>query len=541
MKRITLYLSHRGWATDERGVCMRGQPYLVDRMLTVTEFGNLLRVESGSVAQFGEFIAGKNGFHASVFMPSESRLLAAVDHIRSIPLFYGSRNDAFFIGDDAEWVRGKVDDRKMDEDALSEFQLASMVTGGRTLFPGVRQLQAGECLEAEANASGVTVTLCRYYRYQHVEPNRYDEDELRKQHETSLLSSFKRLVDHAAGRQIVVPLSGGYDSRLVVLLLKELGYGNLLTFTYGLSGNDEARYSHQVAIGLGLKWQFIEYRRELWDKVWQEAGRWKYQLWSSGWSSLPHLQDWLAVKHMRESGVLADDCIFVAGHGGFLSGSCIPDKAFSSQPLTIRDVSSSILDEYYALMPLKLSGQSRMYWQRRIEDVLGVSRITSPAGYASAVEEWIWQERQSKFICNSIRVYEFFGYDWWMPMCDMDYMRFWQGMPLALRRRRLWFIDYVKAKYAETAIDGHLQEDLGNADTLSIVSRIAKLPLIRQKWLWPYLRTARSWILKALPGYLALEGCFDEATYRHLMRKGYAANGISAAVFVQEFQERTAY
>src|SRR5690554_1430852 len=45
-----------------------------------------------------------NGFWA-VCGYNNGRLIAAVDHIRSFPLFYGAKSNQFFLSDCAEWVR----------------------------------------------------------------------------------------------------------------------------------------------------------------------------------------------------------------------------------------------------------------------------------------------------------------------------------------------------------------------------------------------------------------------------------------------------
>jgi len=49
---------------------------------------------------------------------------------------------------------------------------------------------------------------------------------------------------------------------------------------------------------------------------------------------------------------------------------------------------------------------------------------------ASIYENWWLYERTAKFIVNSVRTYEFFGYDWWLPFADYEYFRFWETISL---------------------------------------------------------------------------------------------------------------
>lgn len=59
--------------------------------------------------------------------------------------------------------------------------------------------------------------------------------------------------------------------------------------------------------------------------------------------------------------------------------------------------------------------------------------MDTPEDMANAFECWEWQERQAKFIVNSCRVYEFWGYDWRIPLWDSEMMDFWSRVPIELR------------------------------------------------------------------------------------------------------------
>ena len=217
-----------------------------------------------------------NGFY-SIVRQQHDKLFASVDHIRSMPLFYSSYEGSFYLSDDAEWVREQVGDRRMDAFARDEFLLAGYVTGADTLYPNVKQLQAGECLSVVIKNGRLSVITKRYYRFLHDEPVSYDEAKLRFKLKEVTVASINRLITFADGRQILVPLSGGYDSRLIATLLKKLGYENIITFTYGIPGNKEADYSRQVAESLGLKWLFVEYSADLWRKEWGKEDALQYR------------------------------------------------------------------------------------------------------------------------------------------------------------------------------------------------------------------------------------------------------------------------
>src|SRR5690606_12752657 len=178
---------------------------------------NLLEAENPK--QVAQALQAQNGFYALVWQ-HQNKTYAAVDHIRSIPLFYALKDQTFFLSDEAEWVREQVGNKKMDPLAREEFQLAGYVTGQETLFPDVKQLQAGELLVVNEENGVPEVATERYYRFLHTEPEIYNEAELYQQLDKAALASIDNLIRYANGRQIVIPLSGGYDSRLIATLLK---------------------------------------------------------------------------------------------------------------------------------------------------------------------------------------------------------------------------------------------------------------------------------------------------------------------------------
>ena len=44
--------------------------------------------------------------------------------------------------------------------------------------------------------------------------------------------------------------------------------------------------------------------------------------------------------------------------------------------------------------------------------------------------------RQSKYVLNGLRTYEYFGHDWHIPLWDREYMDFWKTVPLHLKENQ---------------------------------------------------------------------------------------------------------
>ena len=543
MTELSLQLDDSAWrqSANTSGVSLKGQAYLDAKPIDADALASHLNtVETNDALTTA--LKRLNGFYAWIEQ-TPGRIRAAVDHIRSRPLFYACIDGRFMLSDDAEWVRHQVGDREMDPIAREEFQLAGYVTGADTLFPNVKQLQAGELLLATQQDEGVRVETHRYYRFLHTEPDQVDEPALRARLDEVAVASIQRLIDYANGRQIVVPLSGGYDSRLIVTLLKRLGYDNVLTFTYGAPGNKESAYSKRVADALGLRWHFVEYSEALWREAWQTPERWRYQKWASGWNSIAHMQDWLAVKVMKAQGVPEPDCLFVPGHSGdFVAGSHIPANAFDRSHFTLDNATDAVFSKHYGLAPLKFIETSRQTWAERIRDRMERDGIDAAWEYADVFEKWDWQERQAKFICNSVRVYEVFSYDWWMPLWDKEFVEFWEGVPLELRKKRRWYLEFVKGQFALLAKNAHLKKFNDASETSHLIEIVSKSrigAMVRKTYpVRALVRKIRVLVRKIMvkrngDSYFFYSR-YDVIRRNALTREGYSANGLAAYFFLNE-------
>ena len=399
-----------------------------------------------------------NGFYAFA-VRKNGDLVAAVDRIRSIPLFYGQKSDDFFLSDTAEWVREQVGDTQMDPLAKEEFLACGYVTGPDTLFPNVKQLQAGEFLEMRPSEFDAGSNTQRYYRYVHHYPMQsITEEDLLRFHQGVMENIIDRLIRFASGRTIVIPLSGGHDSRLIALMLKKVGYPDLVSFSYGRPGNHEADISKQVADSLGVRWEFVEYSNDLW-REWYESPEMKaYFDMAGNLSSLPHIQDWPAVWAFKKEDRIPDNSIFVPGHTGdkitgSLSRSC-PCIYNSSRKINLPQ---EIMNCHYNLFDWsKRKGKLYSLFEKKILEVL--DSLDQYPDQSSAFESWDISERQPKFIVNSLRVYEYFGYEWWIPFWDKKFMDYWCWIRPENRLNQSLYIKFVDNLAKELGVAIHEKE-----------------------------------------------------------------------------------
>ena len=416
----------------------RGSAFLDEELISGAVLSQLFSQEH-AFDGFLSLLRRLNGFFAIVHQVDGS-LFLAVDHLRSCPLFYGSGMNGVYVSDDPYWIRNETGDWSVDELSAAELLLAGFVTGSDTLSPNVKQVQPGEALTIQYTTGKMQVTPVRYYEFIHSDFYVDSSDQLEARLDASLKASFNRLVRWARGRTIVVPLSGGCDSRLVVLMLKRLGYKDVVAFSYGRPGNDESKISKQVASATGVRWEFVPYSNAAWRK-WHDSEEWKrYSQMADGLASVPHLQDWPAVFELRKQELIPQDAVFVPGNLAYSS------MVFNIQPVRYPLVCSKtrvvkqkeILGSIHrAFYPMRDWARQSVDLKRQVDEkilrLLGSRPSYTPEEANSAYSWWWWQGFESRFVTNAVRVYEFWGYEWWLPLWDLEIARFWSRVPMIHR------------------------------------------------------------------------------------------------------------
>ncbi len=371
-------------------------------------------------------------------------VLAAVDRVRSIPLFYGLHQGSLVVSDRAERVRARAGDDSQSPETSLEFLLTGYVTGPETLFQNVKQIQAGEALSFVTKPKP-KLNRRRYFEWRHRDPWPADNDALIERLHAVHHNVARRLVVSLEGRQAVVPLSGGYDSRLIAVMLKEEGYDNVLCYTYGLPDNWEARISKEVAHYLGFRWEFVPYSGAKWREWGATSALKRYCATAGNLTAVPHVQDWPALFTLQQQKAIAVDGVLIPGlSGDFIAGSHIPHWFAKRASITRDQLLRTIFDSHYSLWdwpPAKARLTEDL--TRRIDAIGGPLRDGSPADAADQLEFWDMNERQAKFICNSVRVYDFFGHDWRLPLFDLELLDFWSHVPVDMRVGRSLYIEYA--------------------------------------------------------------------------------------------------
>ena len=382
---------------------------------------------------------------------SDGVLRLTTDRTRSHHLVFTRAGGTWVVSDDPQELRRHVPTWVRDEQAAEVFLHAGFTPGARTLAREVYATAPGTVVELRPDGTWSSRPWETYhYDPEPVTSPQEFSDVLR----TALDVVVERLLQDTGDRQLLVPLSGGLDSRLLAVWLKRHGARNVVTFTYGVPGSAEVAISRGVAEALKMDWFTVDLDPTEVARTWAGPDGVEFQERTWGLTSLPHVQDWYALLQMRRHALVDTDAVFLPGHT--IVGNMHDEHLLESRP-SPEDVLTAIA-RHHSL----LQGDHRA-WRRlpllRRAVLQGAEELSFPTGQdemngsGRAIQElleWVnLQERQSKYINGSFKAYEAFGYGWALPMLDTEMWGAWLRGSEELTATRDWYAQFTAEAFAE--------------------------------------------------------------------------------------------
>ncbi len=152
---------------------------------------------------------------------------------------------------------------KIDEQALADLMYLGFILKDRTLFEDIKLLPAATVL----TYSKGRLSMRKYWDYQFFQP---DENKLSEDEYISLFASKlqkavnKRIARH---RKIILPISGGLDSRTMAGMLLKSGFeGSVRTFSHGHGHCYDVRFGGRIAKRLDFKHTFLPFSGDYLEK-----------------------------------------------------------------------------------------------------------------------------------------------------------------------------------------------------------------------------------------------------------------------------------
>ena len=424
----------------------KGNVFFDNKLLSPEKLAELIftlicKERHGKEKETGDFLEKLNGEFAFI-AETKDFIFCTVDKTRSIPLFYVNKKNSLIISDSAYYLKDKFN-QHLNEENAAEFMVAGYVTGNETLFDDIKQVRSGEFLIYQKNDR--RLKSCCYFKFLHRDYYELPETRLIEMLDQVFVNAFSRLVESTSkqGKTLVVPLSGGLDSRIIVAMLKRLGVNDVICVSYGRKGSRESKISKHVAEALGYEWIFVESTARKWREYYNSKEADLFRIWAGNLSSLPHMQDFPTVKELKIQGKIPENSVFVPGHTGY--GCDIPEYCLdNSTSFDSEAYLAASLKKHYILWGWPCGQEFEKIFKQRISKSISGLEIKDKETFVDAIEYFDSNERQAKFIINSVRVYEFFGYEWRIPLWDTELMEFFLRVPIEYKINRNLYKKYAR-------------------------------------------------------------------------------------------------
>ncbi len=405
--------------------------------------------ENIRVDDISSFLESIDGHFALVVQKNDLSFIA-VDKIRSNPLFFINIKNDFFIDHDPKNLVDLNDfNKSIDDNAKLEIAMSGFTIGNKTIYKNLYTLKAGEAVLFQ-NDNHKYLNYFKYYGKVDNKNFDYYQKELSK----ITLSIFRKMLTQIGDRQIVVPLSAGNDSRLVASVLKHLGAKNVKCYSYGTKGNFEAKIAKTIAHKLGYEWKFIQLTHTSEKKFYASDEFKMYLDYSETFCAVPYFQSLSTIKYLKDLKWIDNDAIFVNGNtGDFISGGHINPTLNDNNKIENanskfrkENILSQLVEKHFSLWGCLKSRKNI----DQIKNNLWIEIVKGCGGLLDKNEDHLLYEysefidRQSKYVIAGQRAYEYYGYNWRLPLWDDEYILFWQKIPLEHKLKQKLYLEILK-------------------------------------------------------------------------------------------------
>ena len=420
----------------------RQNSLIVHQAGTISDIGELLDAISGSIdlskikalckAEYQQF---------GIIVENDDCIFAAVDRVRSFPIFYNIKTHEVTYDDFALKATLTFD---VEPNAMLQFCMAGYILGSDTLYEDFKNMQAGEYLLLDKHKR--TLKVEEYYQYI-PNPQNITKTEAIQTLDKVIDRAIQRTINQASGHKIWVPLSGGLDSRIVAAKLKQHDYGNVTCFSYGVKNNDEAKTAQKVAKLLDLPWFLLPSDSRKARDLYNSDIRDQYEKSAHRLSAMPTYVEFEAIHTLKTLGYAQDGDYIVNGQSGdFLAGAHIPAVLYGNDNPDIEDMMDFILQKHFSLWEnLKTLENVEILTKAVTDSLPGTDQgLSAREQMMAQYESFEWRERQCKMVVHGQRIYDFFGLNWSLPLWDGELMNFFEKLPFDMKYKRQLFIEYAQ-------------------------------------------------------------------------------------------------
>lgn len=422
-------------------VTYRGEIVFKDKLYRNTELGDLLSTWTVDDVVTNVSCCNGNFFFIFIF---DDVVYAFTDKIMSFPLCWCQFQEEVYLSDDIHKLPGE---KTFSPIGISELLSFGYVLGHNSIYENIYSIMGGEYIKiCKSNVETLV-----YYRHLHHEIN-LKENVLLKGLDDTINNVFNRFITRLNRRQVVLFLSGGYDSRLILLNLIKRNYNNIICISLVSSEDKDVRVARQLANKFNLNLFTVSFTKKYWKQKANSAKFWEFVGKAMNGVAVHYLQG-MVVQDLIEKKLINKNCVVVTGNSGdVVEGNDVCENFVKSQTYTKEDVIKEII-EYHGVNIVN-NKDVRMMISRHINRLLPCREdvLLSYSEAQDIFEYFNWIERQCKYVTSDARNYDdYIGVEWLLPLWDDEFVEYWQSVPMDFRYKRKLYYEYVNNDNLPTA------------------------------------------------------------------------------------------
>ena len=384
------------------------------------------------------------GDHFGIVILSQDWSFAAVDYSRGYPIYWHIKGNALKLSTQANLLSEK----EINKDQLIAFRMSGYTTHNNTLWKEVKSLKAGSYLFYKNKKEFYCKKYFTFFP-EDLKKFSYQKHMIKLTHQIEKI--IKKSIKEVNGKTVIIPLSAGLDSRLIASGLKHFNYKNVKCFSYGLKNNYEAKMSKKISEKLGYEWAFVEINHTKARKFYQSKKYLNYLKSSNDGCATSTIQGLLAIDELIKIGYINKSDILINGNSGdFISGGHIPKK-ISTNILDRKNLETSLdkilndhIEKHYSLWDSLKTNYNKNLIKKELHNQLKSEIRKNKIPFYSLIEFLEFENRQTKYVVNSQRIYDFYNLNWLLPLWDKAFIKFWEKVPLKYKLNQRLYKETLK-------------------------------------------------------------------------------------------------
>ncbi len=375
--------------------------------------------------------------NSSIVYQRKKLFFCCTDFARSYPIFFNETENSINIKNSCKDIKYKSSD--INKDAIRQAKLTGYCLNYNTLITNLKIMKPGEFFIA----NNKSVTYDKYFDYHKTfKPKIKNKQQLIKELSIIIDKIAEYFKERYNNKILWMPISGGFDSRLLVSKFHEKGIKNIKCFSYGLKNNSDALIGKKVCQKLNIPWIFVDIKDSEYQNFYKSLQKKSYDKFCDNLQVIPNYQEFLVIRKLVEKKLLTKNSVIINGQSGdFNSGGHIPKILMRNA--SINQLFLAIKKKHFFLIKDQNNQDNNKYIDKILNNYFSVYK-NSITEKADLYENWEYYERQVKYVVNGQRTYDYFDLNWYLPLWDGEFVKFWTKVPKKFRYKQNLYLSYLK-------------------------------------------------------------------------------------------------